>query len=160
MSEPVRKLPDANDRTVMDFENFDAKNFIFSIFFKLSQTVSSDFKMVPKCFATLRRTPKASGHMPGSFEKKNSNRIFDLQKLIFLRWLLYPLKIHMKEVKYLPYQTHRKLFSYHMYNCFKFQPKRNFMLFFHDFSHFKLQSAPTQDKFLDFLKINFHTQNV
>ena len=27
--------------------------------------------------------------------------------------------------------------------------------FFHDFSHFKLQSAPTQDKFLDFLQNQF-----
>ena len=27
--------------------------------------------------------------------------------------------------------------------------------FFHDFSHFKLQSAPTQDKFLDFLQNEF-----
>ena len=37
---------------------------------------------------------------------------------------------HMKEAKYLPYQTHQKLFSYHTYNCFKFQPKQNFYDFF------------------------------
>ena len=48
--------------------SFDGKNRFFSIFFKLSQTVSSNVKMVPKCFATLRATPKTSGHMLGSFE--------------------------------------------------------------------------------------------
>ena len=66
---PVRKLPEANDKTARDFKKIDGKNRFFSIFFKLSQTVSSDVKMVPKCFATLRATPKASGHMLGSFEK-------------------------------------------------------------------------------------------
>ena len=65
---PVRKLPEANDKTARDFKKIDGKNRFFSIFFKLSQTVSSDVKMVPKCFATLRATPKASGHMLGSFE--------------------------------------------------------------------------------------------
>ena len=64
---PVRKLPEANDKTARDFKKFDGKNRLFSIFFKLFQTVSSDVKMVPKCFATLRATPKASGHMLGSF---------------------------------------------------------------------------------------------
>ena len=66
---PVRKLPEANDNTVRDFKKFDGKNRFFSIFLKLSQTVSSDAKMVPKCFATLKATPKASGHILGSFEK-------------------------------------------------------------------------------------------
>ena len=65
----MRKLPDANDRTMMDFENFDAKNFIFSIFFKLSQMLSNDVKTVPRCFATPKATPKASEHILGSFEK-------------------------------------------------------------------------------------------
>ena len=32
--------------------------------------------------------------------------------------------------------------------------------FFHDFSHFKLQSAPTQDKLLDFLQQNFSKLNL
>ena len=32
--------------------------------------------------------------------------------------------------------------------------------FFHDFSHFKLQSAPTQDKFLDFLQHDFSKLNL
>ena len=80
---PVRKLPEANDKTVTDFKKIDGKNRFFSIFFKLSQTVSSDVKMVPKCFATLKATPKASGHILRSFENFFSNRIFDLQKPIF-----------------------------------------------------------------------------
>ena len=79
----MRKLPDANDRTVMDFENFDAKNFIFSIFFKLSQMLSNDVKTVPRCFATLKATPKASEHILGSFAKEISHRIFDLRKPFF-----------------------------------------------------------------------------
>ena len=37
----MRKLPEANYNTFMDFENFDAKNFIFSIFFKLYQVTKS-----------------------------------------------------------------------------------------------------------------------
>ena len=32
---PVSKIPDANDRTVMDFENFDVKNFIFFDFLQI-----------------------------------------------------------------------------------------------------------------------------
>ena len=66
---PVRKLPDANDKTARDFKKFDGKNRFFSIFLKLSQTVSGDAKMVSKRFATLKATPKASGHILGSFEK-------------------------------------------------------------------------------------------
>ena len=80
---PVRKLPEANDKTTRDFKKIDGKNRFFLIFFKLSQTVSSDVKMVPKCFATLKATPKASGHILGSFEKFFSNRIFDFQKPSF-----------------------------------------------------------------------------
>ena len=58
-------------KSTMAFENFDAKNFIFSIFFKLSQMLSidNDVKTVPVCFATLKATPKASEHILGSFEK-------------------------------------------------------------------------------------------
>ena len=67
---PVRKLPEVNDKTTRDFKKIDGKNGFFSIFFKLSQAVSSDVKMVPKCFATLKATPKASGHILRSFEKK------------------------------------------------------------------------------------------
>ena len=44
------------------------KKRFFLIFFKLFQTVSSDVKMVPKCIATLKATPKASGHIMGSFQ--------------------------------------------------------------------------------------------
>ena len=79
----MRKLPEANDKTARDFKKFDGKNRFFSIFFKLSQAVFSDVKMVPKCFATLKATPKASGHILRSFENFFSNRIFDLQMPIF-----------------------------------------------------------------------------
>ena len=79
----MRKLPEANDNTVRDFKKFDGKNRFFSIFFKLSQTVSGDAKMVPKCFANLKATPKVSGHILGPFEKNFPNRFFDLQKPSF-----------------------------------------------------------------------------
>ena len=79
----MRKLPKANDKIARDFKKFDGKNRFFSIFFKLSQAVSSDVKMVPKCFATLKATPKASGHILGSFEKFFSDRILDHLKPIF-----------------------------------------------------------------------------
>ena len=82
-SYPVKKLLEANDNTVRNFKKFDGKNRFFSIFLKLSQTVSSDAKMVPKCFETLKVTPKASGYILGSFEKKFSDRTLDLQKPIF-----------------------------------------------------------------------------
>ena len=36
---------------------------------------------------------------------------------------------YAKEVQYPSYQTHETLFSYHIYNRFKFQPKQNFMHF-------------------------------
>ena len=57
--------------TVWDnLKKIEKNRFFPSIFLKLSQTVSSDAKMVPKCFATLKATPKVSGHILGSFEKK------------------------------------------------------------------------------------------
>ena len=93
----MRKLPDANDRTIMDFENFDAKNFIFSIFFKLSQMLSNDVKTVPRCFATLKATPKASEHIMGSFEKKFSHLIFDIREAFFVMELTDPLKMAFYE---------------------------------------------------------------
>ena len=81
-------------QTTRNFKKIDEKNRFFSIFFKLSQAVSSDVKMVPKCFAILRAAPIASGHNhAGIIWKKISHQLFDLQKPIFLRWLLYPLKI-------------------------------------------------------------------
>ena len=94
---PVRKLPDANDRTVMDFENFDAKNFIFSIFFKLSQMLSNDVKTVPRCFATLKATPKASEHILGSFEKFFFSSNFRPSESIFVMELTDPLKMAFYE---------------------------------------------------------------
>ena len=36
---------------------------------------------------------------------------------------------YAKEVQYPSYRTHQTLFSYHIYNRFKFQPKQNFMHF-------------------------------
>ena len=66
---PVRKLPGANDNTVRDFKKFDGKNRFFSILLKLFQVVSGDVKMVSECFPILKATPKASGHILGSFEK-------------------------------------------------------------------------------------------
>ena len=66
----MRKLPEANDNTVRDFKKFDGKNRFFSILLKLSQVVSGDVKMVSECFPILKATPKASGHILGSFEKK------------------------------------------------------------------------------------------
>eukprot|EP00493_Phyllostaurus_siculus_P001509 UN01517 len=35
-----------------------------------------------------------------------------------------------------------------------------FLIFFHDFSHFKLQSVPTQDKSVDFSQIDFSKINL
>ena len=67
----------------MDFENFYAKNFIFSIFVKLSKMLFNDAKTNPMCFVTLKPNPKASEHIMGSFEKKFSHRIFDLRKPFF-----------------------------------------------------------------------------
>ena len=40
------------------------------------------------------------------------------------------ISFYMKEAKHSSYRTHQKLFSYHMYNWFKFEPKQNFMYFF------------------------------
>ena len=93
---PVRKLPDANDRTVIYFENFDAKSFIFSIFLKLSQMLSNDVKTVPRCFATLKAILKAPEHILGPF-KFFSHRIFDHQKSILLIGLTEPLKMPIYE---------------------------------------------------------------
>ena len=70
---PVRKLPEANGNTLMDFGNFvnfHAKNCIFSIFFKLSQVLYNGVKMVPRCFVTLKATHKACENILESFEKK------------------------------------------------------------------------------------------
>ena len=53
------------------------------------------------------------------------------------------------------YLQEQKLFSYHIYNCFKFERKQNFVFFFFNLCHFELKSAPTQDKFLDFLQNTF-----
>ena len=60
---------------------------------KVLKVFSNPLEYFPKCFATIKATPKVSGYIPEPFEKKFSNRIFDLQKPIFLRWLLYPLKM-------------------------------------------------------------------
>ena len=76
---PVRKFPDANNLTVMDFENFDAKNSLFSIFFKLSQMLCNDVETVPMYFVTIKATPTTSELIPGSFEKTFSHRMFDLR---------------------------------------------------------------------------------
>ena len=94
---PVRKLPEANDKTARDFKKIDEKNRFFSIFFKLSQTVSSDVKMVPKCFATLKATPKASGHILGSFEKNFQIEFSTFRSQFLLTWLLYTLKMAFYE---------------------------------------------------------------
>ena len=67
----------------MDFENFDAKKFIFSIFFKLSQMLSNDVETVPMCFVTLKAPPTTSEHILGSFEKTFSHQMFDLRNPFF-----------------------------------------------------------------------------
>ena len=94
---PVRKLPDANDLTVMDFENFDAKKFIFSSFFKLSQMLSNDVETVPMYFVTLKATPTTSELIPGSFEKPFSHRMFDLRNPFLLMKLTKILNIRFYE---------------------------------------------------------------
>ena len=83
--------------TVKDFENFDAKNFIFSIFFTLSQVLPNDVKTVPRCFATLKATPKAPELILKPFEKKFPHRIFDYQKPFLLIGLTEPLKMPVYE---------------------------------------------------------------
>ena len=93
----MRKLPDANDRTVMDFENFDAKNFIFSIFFKLSQMLSNDVKTVPRCSATLKVSPKASEHILGTFEQNFLIEFSTLGSHFLLLELTNPLKMALDE---------------------------------------------------------------
>ena len=58
---------------------------------------------------------------------------------------------------YIQVIEHTKIFfSYHIYNCFKFEQTQRL----HDFCHFKLPSAPTQDKFLDFLQHDFSKLNL
>ena len=70
----------------MDFEIFDAKNFIFSIFFKLFHILYNDVKTVPRCFATLKASPKASEHILGSFEKAFFSSTFQPLEAFFCLW--------------------------------------------------------------------------
>ena len=78
------------------FRKFWSKNFIFSIFFKLSQVLPNDVKTVPKCFPTLKATPKASEHILGPFEFF-PHRIFYHQKPFLLMGLTESLKMPIYE---------------------------------------------------------------
>ena len=50
---------------------------------RLYITMSNDIKTVPKCFATLKATLKASEHILGSFEKKIFSSTFRASEVIF-----------------------------------------------------------------------------
>ena len=94
---PVRNLPEANDNTVKDFEYFDAKNFIFSIFFTLAQVLPNDVKTVPTCFAILKATPKAPEHILGPFEKFFLIEFSTIRSHFLLIGLTEPLKMAIYE---------------------------------------------------------------
>ena len=91
------------------------------------------------------------------FRKKISQFFsrFSISKLSVKICSTYDEKIfHVKEAKYPSYQTHQNYFHITSTTASNLNQSK-ISWFFHDFSHFKLQSAPTQDKFLDFLQIEF-----
>ena len=64
-------------------------------------------------------------------------------------------RFYSRKLQYPSYRAHQKLFSYHIYKPLHISNKAKFHSFFGKFSHLKLKSAPTQDKFLDFLQNEF-----
>ena len=70
------------------------------------------------------------------------------------------ISFYMKEAKHSSYRTHQKLFSYHMYNWFKFEPKQNFMYFFMISSILSFNQPRLKINSLTFYKMIFHVHNV
>ena len=97
-------------------------------------------------FASIEKFPRAMGSgillvpttpmqslSPNFFEKNFSQFFarFSLSKLSVKFCSPYDeISFYMKEAEHSSYRTHQKLFSYHMYNWFKFEPKQNLMYFF------------------------------
>ena len=69
------------------------------------------------------KTRWSNFHQPLSFT--NEVYIFRIKWSMHINYRIS----YAKEVQYPSYRTHQTLFSYHIYNRFKFQPKQNFMHF-------------------------------
>ena len=78
-------------------ESWWKKLHFFSIFFKLSQMLYNDVKTVPKCFATLKSTSKASEHILESFEKHFLIEFSTFRSHFLLMELTNPLKMAIYE---------------------------------------------------------------